>query len=531
MNANYTWALTAFKELVFYDGMKPNVWFRDGEPAVRLALEDTFPDTPQLLWLWHVNKNVLEHIQATFFPHIDMDDEQKKDVQADRELAMARWQSVTRSITPEECTRRFEAMCSDYSHTPNFVKYLRDKQETQKELTVRAWTSLIRHFGHSVSSRLEGGHHTVKDGLEDSMGDLLTVFECVSMHLEDERSELKASLAEAFGAIAHTINPANVPIFYFDIVAKVLPLGLKHARQQYDLATSVKYSPNCSGAFTRIWGVPCCHSIHDLLERDGDGVLNATDFDARWRFDRVHRLFNTIPQAPLPQVLAPNVVKTKGRPAGIRNVNTQRAPPRPSRAALTGAGVERREAVALSATQAYGQCLLPSCDSRRRITSRSHGQLRQNAAKYDTEKLLGHQLLSRLKMMASRCITLLFSTTLTPTTTRLLRLPLLWPSAMALHLSRGHPTSAGRLPPRNLRRKPPKSAAASLIPSRRRILPKRGRRLSKSGARAWRRLKLSKISRSKKSRMLSSNGSIYRQNLRPRQGHNLERVGGIEISS
>jgi MULE transposase domain len=62
---DYEWAINQFGNEVLptIEGSLtgPEVIITDNDTALKTVLKYAFPETPQLLCLWHINKNVLTH--------------------------------------------------------------------------------------------------------------------------------------------------------------------------------------------------------------------------------------------------------------------------------------------------------------------------------------------------------------------------------------------------------------------------------------------------------------------------------------
>jgi len=69
---SYYQAVSTFRELVLGNA-HIKVFLTDNEDALRSALSNIYPDVPQLLCLWHVNKNVLINVQKTWHIHPEFD--------------------------------------------------------------------------------------------------------------------------------------------------------------------------------------------------------------------------------------------------------------------------------------------------------------------------------------------------------------------------------------------------------------------------------------------------------------------------
>jgi hypothetical protein len=333
---SYQWVIQTFKDLVYGDEVIPRVILRDGDPAVASAVTTVFPSVPQLLCFFHVCINVEEAIAKQWVTptHSGLTQEQLDAIKEDRITALSRFKEVASCHTIDDFTTCFEKLCEDYAHQPKFVNYLRTQQSPKRKLVVKAWTSLVSHFGNSASSRLEGGHRTVKAFMDSSKGDLLDVFNILELHFQGEIMKLQKLLSDARERLQHSINPRNVPVFDTQLIDEVLPLGLKLVRKQYDLAMSENYIENCSGKWRTIYDLPCCHDIKKV--KDVDAKLTAADFNSRWHFERVNRLLRVTTTVTTP-ILEPNVVKSKGRPRGSTNLTPR------GLAGRGGGGTEPRE--------------------------------------------------------------------------------------------------------------------------------------------------------------------------------------------
>jgi hypothetical protein len=58
-----------------------------------------------------------------------------------------------------------------------------------------------------------------------------------------------------------------------DILYKVTPQCLRHLKAQLKLAKSPDYQPICSGAWTAVYGLLCCHILYRQLHRSATSVL------------------------------------------------------------------------------------------------------------------------------------------------------------------------------------------------------------------------------------------------------------------
>ena len=105
-----------------------------------------------------------------------------------------------------------------------------------------------------------------------------------------------------------------------DILYKVTPQGLRHLKSQLKLAKSPNYKPNCSGVWTRVYGLPCCHTLYRQLHQSSTSELKIKleDINEHWWYKRPHPEPPPGPPVdPLLLIQQPAVVeRLRGRPVG-----------------------------------------------------------------------------------------------------------------------------------------------------------------------------------------------------------------------
>ena len=103
--------------------------------------------------------------------------------------------------------------------------------------------------------------------MNDSQGDLLEVFGCLALNIGNELEETVKKMAMARSSLPKRVNPRNVPIFDDALIDQFIPLGLKLARKQYDIAKSstVPRVPR-TGRWEVIFGIPCQHEMRLLIQ-------------------------------------------------------------------------------------------------------------------------------------------------------------------------------------------------------------------------------------------------------------------------
>ena len=254
----YKWALESF-QLCFSLDQVP-VFVTDNESALINAIYTTYPNAEHLLCIWHINKNITKNCKKCFEKGEDF------------EQFMKDWNIVLNSSDEALFELNLKKLTMDYEKFQTAVNYIISNMYPIKEKIIRCWTNNIKHFGTSVSSRVDGQHYAaIKRYLVSSTGDLLECFRAIKLAREIQFSEYQIAVAtekeknhHRFGAKFSRVKQ-KVSSYALDLVLS--QLKLPHPR------------PNCTGHFSSIYGLPCSH-IAESVEK-----FDITHFSPQWLLD------------------------------------------------------------------------------------------------------------------------------------------------------------------------------------------------------------------------------------------------------
>jgi hypothetical protein len=119
---DYQWAVSKF--LFKTRTPQPRVFLSDHEKALKSAVSQLLPDVPQLLCIWHVNKNVQTKVQLEWRTSEAKTQEEKKAMADQRSEFMGRWNQIIYSKTEADFESRWNALQSDYKNQAALCKYL-----------------------------------------------------------------------------------------------------------------------------------------------------------------------------------------------------------------------------------------------------------------------------------------------------------------------------------------------------------------------------------------------------------------------
>ena len=91
---DYHWAVSTF--LAKIGALRPHVFISDQEDALKSAVRELLPTVPQLLCIWHINKNVQTKAQQIWRDADGVTREEKQEIKEKRSQFMTRWNQVRR---------------------------------------------------------------------------------------------------------------------------------------------------------------------------------------------------------------------------------------------------------------------------------------------------------------------------------------------------------------------------------------------------------------------------------------------------
>lgn len=336
--ASYQLAVSTFRELVIGDS-PIEVLLTDDEDALKNALTAVFPAIPQLLCLWHVNKNVLTKVQRVWVINPAFGDETNNRRKQEREEFMADWEAICYARMEQEFEERYASLQEKYVHQSTLLTYIHEEKYPKRQQFAKPWTSQVRHFGHTVTSRAESGHSKFKGWLLHSRHDLLDVKDRWALMTRSFLTDYRKELATERDRITHELrvtrwNPKELdpvtkqPIQHLDpeLNTQVVDRALRLLVKQLEYAKDeVQYNTPCSGQFEKIHGIPCYHTIREF--RAARITIKKGHIHSYWHFERDTGLITLPPPPPPPQdptIFAPHKVVTRGRPRKDRS--TRRDP-------------------------------------------------------------------------------------------------------------------------------------------------------------------------------------------------------------
>src|SRR2546423_5242461 len=261
----YHWAVSTFLRKTRTP--QPRVFLSDHEDALKSAVSELLPRVPQLLCVWHVNKNVQTKVQLEWRTSDANTKEEKQAIMDQRSEFMGRWNQIVYSKTEAEFESKWKALQNDYKDQDALCKYLDKNQYPVRHQWARPWTSQHRHYGTTSTSPIEGSHKVLKDYLMTSKGDLLRVVERIEHMVHNQYNKYRNQIASAKNKIKFEHRLEKMPFLPSGIHNTITPPAIEHVRKQDELRQKYRkenrFHP-CTGTFEKINGLPCYHTLQSM---------------------------------------------------------------------------------------------------------------------------------------------------------------------------------------------------------------------------------------------------------------------------
>ncbi|KAL5191388.1 hypothetical protein HKD37_04G010669 [Glycine soja] len=163
--------MTFSASFVYVEGERrdalPGVIVTNRDQPLMNAVNDVFPECTNLLCSFHINKNVKAKCKSLIA------------------------QKNAWDYQFDECLKKFEMACAPL---PMFVDYVKETWIIpHKEKFVSAWTNKVMHLENTTTNKVESAHSSLKRLLQNSLGDLCSVWDAMNNMIMLQHMEIKTS--------------------------------------------------------------------------------------------------------------------------------------------------------------------------------------------------------------------------------------------------------------------------------------------------------------------------------------------------
>ncbi|KAH1213011.1 hypothetical protein GmHk_14G041056 [Glycine max] len=221
----------------------PGVSVTDRDQTLMNAVKVIFPECTNLLCSFHINKNVKAKCKSLIV---------QKNVW---DYVMDCWGCLTDCPSEQEfdeCLKKFEMACTPWSM---FVDYVKETWIIpHKENFVSVWTNKVMHLGNTTTNRVESAHSSLKGLLQNSLGDLCSVWDAMNNMITLQHTEIKASFETSTYVIGHVFKKT----LYRRLLGMVSRYPLNQIVAELEHVDYAGKNPSSCGCMVRTTlGLPC----------------------------------------------------------------------------------------------------------------------------------------------------------------------------------------------------------------------------------------------------------------------------------
>ncbi|KAL5133350.1 Protein FAR1-RELATED SEQUENCE 6 [Glycine soja] len=240
---NIVWALERFRGLFLRNDRLSVVIVIDRDLALMNAVKTVFPECTNLLCRFHIDKNVKAKSKSLIG---------EKNVW---DYVMDNWGTLVDCPSEHqfaESLQKFQIACSPW---PMFIDYVNDTWIIpHKEKFITSWTNKVMHLGNTTTNRVESAHWAPKRVLQNSLGDLCSVWDAMNNMITLQHVEIKASFETSTHVVGHVFKKT----LYKRLLGMVSRDALNQIASEVDRLRYLDNNPSSCGCVMRsTHGLPC----------------------------------------------------------------------------------------------------------------------------------------------------------------------------------------------------------------------------------------------------------------------------------
>ncbi|KAH1189119.1 Protein FAR1-RELATED SEQUENCE 6 [Glycine max] len=240
---NIIWALERFRGLFLRNDRLLVVIVTNRDLALMNAVKTVFPESTNLLCMFHIDKNVKAKCKSLIG---------EKNVW---DYVMDNWGTLVDCPSEHqfhESLQKFQVACSPW---PIFTDYVNDTWIIpHKEKFITAWTNKVMHLGNTTTNMVESAHWALKRVLQNNVGDLCSVWDAMNNMITLQHVEIKAS----FETSTHVVGHVYKKTLYKRLLGMVSRDALNQIASEVDRLCYLGNNPSSCGCVMRsTHGLPC----------------------------------------------------------------------------------------------------------------------------------------------------------------------------------------------------------------------------------------------------------------------------------
>jgi hypothetical protein len=123
------------------------------------------------------------------------------------------------------------------------------------------------HLGNAATSRAKGAYAFLKKHIGGRAGDMISIFGGISNAISTQMDHVRSDMcADNIYTLLFSIKPIYRLIKQY--ISRYALILIDRQHQKATKATTEAPLSVCTGAFTRIYGLPCAHRIDSLIKQN-----------------------------------------------------------------------------------------------------------------------------------------------------------------------------------------------------------------------------------------------------------------------
>ncbi|KAH1249807.1 putative protein FAR1-RELATED SEQUENCE 10 [Glycine max] len=262
---NLVWALERFRGLLLRNDRLPVVIVTDRDLALMNAVKVVFPECKNLLCRFHIDKNVKAKCKSLVGQKNAWD------------YVMDSWGNLVDCPSEQEFPehlQRFQVACSPW---PMFTDYVCETWIVpHKEKFILAWTNKVMHLGNTTTNRVESAHWSLKRILQNSVGDLCSVWDTMNNMMTLQHTKIRGSFETSTHVVGHVFKKT----IYKRLLGMMSRYALNEISVEFERVHYLKDNVSSCGCVLRTTlGLPCACK----LQRYEGGSIPLDAVHMYWR--------------------------------------------------------------------------------------------------------------------------------------------------------------------------------------------------------------------------------------------------------
>ncbi|KAH1249409.1 Protein FAR1-RELATED SEQUENCE 5 [Glycine max] len=252
---NLVWALERFRDLFLRNDRLPVVIVIDRDLALMNAVKVVFPECTNLLCRFHIDKNVKAKCKSLIGQKNAWD------------YVMDSWGNLVDCPSEQEFPEHLQRFQVVHSPWPMFVDYVCETWIVpHKKKFITAWTNKVMHLGNTTTNRVESAHWSLKRILQNSVGDLCSVWDAMNNMMALQHTEIRASFETSTHVVGHVFKKT----LYKRLLGMVSRYTLNEILVEFERVRHFKDNLSSCGCVLRtMLGLPCAC---ELQRYDGGSI-------------------------------------------------------------------------------------------------------------------------------------------------------------------------------------------------------------------------------------------------------------------